>query len=119
MRVALVTESLPDAAFLGFLRGHRLAAAVANLDVFVHTGDAETFCRSAQEALASGVPAVAPAAGGLTDVVQHGHTGLLWPPTAVGQLRWYVVRLSADAGLRRAFAARARARVVQRVVRAR
>jgi phosphatidylinositol alpha 1,6-mannosyltransferase len=105
---------LPDAVFTGFLDGHRLATAFASLDVFVHTGDAETFCQSAQDALASGVPVVAPAAGGLTDVVHHGRNGLLWPPSSVVHLRRQVEWLTADAGLRAALAANARRSVLRR-----
>ena len=105
---------LPDAAFLGVLHGDELARAYATLDVFVHTGRHETYCQSAQEALASAVPVVAPAAGGPVDVVAHGATGLLYRPGDGRDLAASVDRLVADAALRRAMGATALRAVQER-----
>ncbi len=106
--------ALPDAAFLGFRTGEELSRAYASLDVFVHTGPAETFCQAVQEALASGVPVVAPAAGGPIDLVRPGLTGFLVDSADPASLRAAVARLAGDGDLRSSMAAAARRSVTGR-----
>ena len=68
--------------------------------MFVHTGRHETYCQSAQEALASGVPVVAPRSGGPIDVVADGVAGFLYQPGDGEDLGGYVDRLARDQAFR-------------------
>jgi len=92
--------ALPEAIFTGKLTGDALAAALASMDVFAHTGLFETFGQTLQEALASGLPVVAPAQGGPLDIVTPGVNGFLYEPGDLESLRGHVERLVRDAGLR-------------------
>ncbi|MDR6977415.1 phosphatidylinositol alpha 1,6-mannosyltransferase [Streptomyces sp. 3330] len=104
-------ETLPGAVFLGGRTGDDLARIFASLDVFAHTGPFETFCQTVQEAMASGVPVVAPAAGGPLDLVAHGRTGLLVPPRDADAVRDAVAALAADPARRAAYGAAGRTTV--------
>lgn len=101
---------LPGAIFPGFLSGETLARHFASFDVFVHTGSNETFCQTLQEALASGVPCVAPAQGGPLDIVANQMNGLLFTPGDTAHLRACVEQLI-DSGTRARLAQRSRGSV--------
>jgi len=105
---AHLRRRLPHAVFTGQLSGLALAQAHASLDVFVHPGPHETFCQSAQEAMASGVPIVAVNSGGVRDLVVAGRTGMLVEPYDGAALADAVVDLLASPLRRAAFAAHAR-----------
>ncbi|KFF59499.1 glycosyl transferase [Cryobacterium sp. MLB-32] len=111
IRVALVGDgpSEPQIAralagmpvtWLGRLAGDDLATAYASFDIFVHAGTEETFGQTLQEAHASGLPVVAPAAGGPIDLVTHGQNGYLFAPDSEPHLRQCVEQLVNDSGLR-------------------
>jgi phosphatidylinositol alpha 1,6-mannosyltransferase len=104
-------RQLPLASFLGYQTGEELGRTVASLDVLVHTGAHETFCQSIQEAMAAGVPVVAPAAGGPLDLVAHGVTGWLYPAGHQELLRQAVAHLVGDPDLRLRMGAEAQRRV--------
>ena len=109
-----VRRALPRATLLGQRTGEELARLYASFDVFAHAGPYETFCQCVQEALASGVPVVAPAAGGPRDLVTPGRNGLLAPPGNAEALRDAVAALAASPGLRARYGAAARESVANR-----
>ncbi|TML23001.1 MAG: glycosyltransferase family 1 protein [Actinobacteria bacterium] len=110
----VLRKALPGAVFLGPRQGRQLARLYASLDVFVHSGPYETFGQTVQEASASGVPVVAPAAGGPVDLVADGVSGYLVPPLSAQALDDAVGVLCASPRLRQEFGAAARAMVLTR-----
>lgn len=101
-------KRLPNALFLGKKEGEELARALATMDLFVHPGELETFCQAIQEALASGLPVLAPAKGGPIDLVQSGRTGYLYQPGDLEALRHHTEELVVDEEKRMRFSLEAR-----------
>jgi phosphatidylinositol alpha 1,6-mannosyltransferase len=100
--------------FLGPRHGTELATIYASLDAFVHAGACETFGQTLQEAAASGLPVVAPAAGGPLDLVEDGVTGYLVQPGDPVAVAAAVARLAADPAASAAFGAAGRRKVLGR-----
>lgn len=109
-----VTAALPGAVFLGERHGKQLARVYASLDLFVHTGPYETFGQTLQEALASGVPVVAPAVGGPMDLVRSGTNGQLVPAGDPAAVAGAVAGLAGDRGRLGRYAGAARDSVAGR-----
>lgn len=70
-------KNLKNAKFTGFLAGDELSEAYANMDVFVFPSETDAFGNVAQEAHASGVPAIVSDQGGPKFIVRHGETGFV------------------------------------------
>ena len=87
---------LPGARFTGALGTGELTAALPSFDLLVHPGEHETCCHPLREAGASGVPVVAPRAGGAPDVVRNLETGLLYDPADEHGLERAVSAVAAD-----------------------
>jgi len=70
-------QNMQRTEFMGVLTGEPLSRAFANMDVFAFPSHTETFGLVVLEALASGVPVVAAAAGGPKFTLQPGKTGFV------------------------------------------
>lgn len=73
-------KNMPGALFTGKLMNEELAKIYASSDVFIFPSVTETFGNVILEAMASGLPVVAAAAGGPKDIVENGKTGFLVEP---------------------------------------
>ncbi|MCB2014350.1 MAG: glycosyltransferase family 1 protein, partial [Sphingobium sp.] len=93
---------LPGAVFLGFQGGQDLGRAVASMDMLFNPSVTETFGNVTLEALACGNPAVCARATGSESLVQHGVTGRLIRPGAVGEFADALAHYCTDADARAA-----------------
>jgi glycosyltransferase involved in cell wall biosynthesis len=74
---------------------------------------AEPFGIAIVEAMAAGCPVVAARSGGIPEIVEHGHTGLLVPPGDAAALATAISDLLANPARRRALVAAGRAAVAR------
>ena len=84
--------------FLGARRD--VADVLRGCDVFVRPSLMEGMPLTVLEAMACGVPVIATPVGGTPEVVEHEYTGLLVPPTDVGELGIALIRLASSPELR-------------------
>ena len=97
----------------GAVRRDDIACLLRSADVVVATPWYEPFGIVPLEAMASAVPVVASAVGGMLDTVVHGDTGLHVPPRDPGALAAALGKLLGDADLRRRMGARGRLRATR------
>jgi glycosyltransferase involved in cell wall biosynthesis len=70
-------KNMTRAEFTGFLEGGKLSEAYANMDVFVFPSETDAFGNVAQEANASGVPAIVTDQGGPKFIIKHNESGFI------------------------------------------
>ena len=98
----------------GALSGEALQRVYGSFDMFVHTGEEETFGQTLQEAHASGLPVIAPAVGGPLDLIDDEIDGLLFAPGDDEQLRDSVIALRDNYALRMRMGEAGRRKVLRR-----
>lgn len=94
--------------FPGQFCAEQLQSWYARADVYLVASEAENFCTSNLEALASGTPVVAAAAGGNVEQIEDGINGFLFDPGNPQHLATQTVRILRNATLREAMSQAAR-----------
>lgn len=104
-------SGLPPVHWLGRLTDDaRVADAYRSATVVVVPSRMDNLPQTATEAVACGIPVVAFAVGGLTDIVDHGTSGYLAHPFDVASLRSGIEMLLADETMHRSMSLAARAK---------
>ena len=101
----------PAVTFAGFLGGHDLTALMGASDCYVVPSIYEPFGMVALEAAAAGTPVAVSETGGLTEIVDHGVTGVKFAPQDPDALAGQVLAVLGDREYARTLARRARRRV--------
>ena len=109
-----LAEALPDAVFLGYLKGEKLAKAYASADVFVFPSTTDTFGNVILEAQASGLPVIVSDLGGPKELVHDGRTGIITKAHDVEDFARAIDKITRDSDLRTRMGRDARQQVVDR-----
>jgi glycosyltransferase involved in cell wall biosynthesis len=96
-------QDLPNAHFTGFLQGKELSTWFASSDIFVFPSTTETFGNVILEAYSSGLPVIGVDQGGVTDIIQHQHTGFIARANAPADFARKIKTLLDNVALRRQF----------------
>jgi glycosyltransferase involved in cell wall biosynthesis len=104
-----VQSALPFARHFGFLSRDRLAELYADADLFVFPSPTETCGLVALEAMASGLPVIGAAAGGIRESIMPEITGILVEPGNASEFAAAIQSLVRDRELREAMGQAARA----------
>jgi len=94
-------SELPGVHVPGLLHGEALSAAYSSADIFTFPSPTETFGNSLLEAMASGLPSLVAAAGGVLEFATHGRNAWLVAPNSVRAIEDGLARLLQDEPLRR------------------
>jgi glycosyltransferase involved in cell wall biosynthesis len=92
--------SIPGGGYVHMLgERHDVESILAALDAFALTSRTEGLPLVLLEAMATGLPVISTAVGGIPDLVEHGVTGLLSPAADRESLREHLATLSTDRSL--------------------
>jgi len=91
---------LPGAIFTGFLTRTALAEAVASTDLIFNPSLTETFGNATLEAMAAGLPVIAPRAPSTDNLIRHGREGLVVETPDAASYVDAILRLAEDPELR-------------------
>ncbi|MDR0994244.1 MAG: glycosyltransferase [Verrucomicrobiota bacterium] len=107
-RLAAQANIGEQVSFAGLLESSELAARLREADAFALPSLREGLPLSLLEAMASGLPVMISAIGGIPDVVRTDENGLLTPPEDERALQEALLRLMKDASLRKRLGTAAR-----------
>jgi glycosyltransferase involved in cell wall biosynthesis len=93
-------REIPGVHVAGLMHDRELSEAYASADIFVFPSATETFGNSLLEAMGSGLPSLAAAAGGVLEFAQHGRNAWLVPPNSAPAIAQGLRRLMHDSALR-------------------
>lgn len=98
---------------LGRVAPHQVPALLANSDIHVTTSEKEARGLTVLEAFASGIPVLAPRAGGVVENIVDGWNGFLYTPQSVADFADKLQQLATNPNLRRHMGERAQSSLDQ------